>query len=123
MLDHFHVENRIEGRTFHRQGFGRDGAVVERQSRSLCVSSAGLNVFGRSIGPEHREAHPGHGLGKEASPTAYVEQREALEGLQASRVSGEVIEGQGTDELQPDRIEAMERPELPVGVPPFGCKT
>ena len=77
MLDHFHVEDHVEGRPFGHQRLGGGGAVVDVQARLGGMGAGGADIALRGVGAGDGKPQPRHGLGQQPAAAADIQQASA----------------------------------------------
>src|SRR5690606_25267624 len=119
MLDHFHVEDDVECLPFCLQVLGSRCTVIDRKTAARRMEARDLYVGGGGIGPDNLGAQPRHRLAKQAAAAADVEQAQPLEGACLMDVAAKMRSDAVANIGEPDRVELVQRPELPFRVPPF----
>ena len=118
MLHHIHVEHGIELLIAGRECLGARQPIVEIQAAPLRVQFRAPDLLWRDVDTRNVRVEPRHGLAQDATAAANIQQPQALQ-----RVLGGWIGSEGVAEVlanvpNPERIEFVQWPERPVGVPP-----
>src|SRR5262245_15164593 len=82
----------------------------------------GFDVLRRGVDAGDRSAEAGQRLGDEPAAAADVEQRKAVEASAGFCVASEPPAKLIANISEPDRVDAMERLERAVRIPPFACE-
>ncbi len=121
VLDHLHVEDHVErGAVLLDQGLDGRTQVADVQASFRGMGLGRADVALGGVDASDLEAQPRHGLAQQAPAAADIQQPQTLERSAGASVAAEAGQGLVTDEAQPDRVEAVQRRELALRIPPVG---
>ena len=122
MLDDFEQQHDVVALAFRRDRLGGRRLIFDVEMCGAGMGSCRLDGFGSGIDAGHVAAQSPEWLADEAAAAANIEQAQAGEAPRGFRIAGEVFADLVADIREPDWIDAVQRPERAVCVPPFGGK-
>ncbi len=122
MFDNFHVEHHVIGTPLRRQALRRRQVVANGQAGFGRMRLGYPQVSLDHVNAMDLCAQAGHGLRQDATATTDVEDPDTGQGKRVAGIQVQVPTYLRGDEWHPNRVQAMQRPERPLFVPPGLCK-